>query len=167
MQSMEQKTNRVDEHVINQCLRIAGAVFTDSCCFCSSTMTANSLDLSSSDNELHTNRCHWRKPPMSLSDQRSGFSNCLSILKRIDGLQSAKPAQFQFRMFIGLRQTFLKHIKNKHETMFAEWKNKQNHTSVDKNQPMIIDLFGKTTDKCEWLSRKKTNDTIAHCRFDE
>lgn len=63
---------------------------------------------------------------------------------------------------------FLKHVKNKHEVMFIDWKNKQSLASVDmnKNQPKIIDLFDKTTDKCELLP-EKTNHTVSYCRLDE
>jgi hypothetical protein len=63
---------------------------------------------------------------------------------------------------------FLKHVKNKHAVMFIDWKNNQSLASVgkDKNQPKIIDLFDKTTDKCESLP-EKTNHTVSYSRLDE
>ena len=43
---------------------------------------------------------------------------------------------------------FLKHLKNKHQPMFAEWKNNQDQSVKDKNQPKITNVFSPDREKC-------------------
>lgn len=44
---------------------------------------------------------------------------------------------------------FLKHLKNKHQSNFDEWKINQDQCTKDKNQPKINNLFSPDSEKCK------------------
>jgi hypothetical protein len=46
---------------------------------------------------------------------------------------------------------FLKHLKNKHQTIFDEWKNNQDQSMKDKNQPKINNVFSPDREKCRYF----------------
>jgi hypothetical protein len=46
---------------------------------------------------------------------------------------------------------FLKHLKNKHQPMFIEWKNNQDQSKEDKNQPKITNVFSPDREKCKYF----------------
>ena len=44
---------------------------------------------------------------------------------------------------------FLKHMKNKHRPVFDEWKNNQDPSNKDKNQPKINNIFSPNGERCK------------------
>jgi hypothetical protein len=46
---------------------------------------------------------------------------------------------------------FLKHLKNKHQQIFDEWKNNQDQSIKDKNQPKITNVFSPDREKCKYF----------------
>lgn len=46
---------------------------------------------------------------------------------------------------------FLKHLKNKHQSMFDEWKKNQDQCVKDKNQPKINNVFSPDREKCRYF----------------
>ena len=47
---------------------------------------------------------------------------------------------------------FLKHLKNKHQHIFDQWKNDQDQSIIPENQPKINNIFSPDGEKCEFFS---------------
>jgi hypothetical protein len=45
---------------------------------------------------------------------------------------------------------FIKHLKNKHQTIFNIWKNNQHKRIKDTNQPQINNVFSPDREKCKF-----------------
>ena len=62
---------------------------------------------------------------------------------------------------------FLKHLKNKHQRMFNEWKNTNDQSPKDNNQPRINHVFSPTSEKCNYLSCFNRRTTVFYLRFNK
>jgi hypothetical protein len=116
-------------------------------------MAANSIDISSRDNELNsvvTVRDDVCCPPV-IKDLFIGLS---TNIEKNRWTAKCKVCSLSVTDVYKTTSNFLKHMKNKHTTMFFDWKNKQSQPTVDKNQPMISDLFDRKNDKCESFRQK-------------
>ena len=61
---------------------------------------------------------------------------------------------------------FLKHLKNKHQPIFDEWKsNNNNQLERDTNQPKINHIFSPDREKCKYFSCFKKRTKLFNCRF--
>ena len=62
---------------------------------------------------------------------------------------------------------FLKHLKNKHQRMFDEWKNTNDQSAKDNNQPKINHVFSPKSEQCSYFSYFKRRSTVFYLRFNK